>query len=43
MEVVGIAGAGTMGSAISALFANAGYEVVLYDISLTQASPFRAG
>ncbi|MCS7143688.1 MAG: 3-hydroxyacyl-CoA dehydrogenase [Archaeoglobaceae archaeon] len=33
MEIVGIAGAGTMGSAISALFANAGYEVVLYDIS----------
>jgi len=33
METVGIAGAGTMGSAISALFANAGYEVVLYDIS----------
>ena len=34
MEVVGIAGAGTMGSVISALFANAGYEVVLYDISV---------
>ncbi len=33
METVAIAGAGTMGSAISALFANAGYEVVLYDIS----------
>jgi 3-hydroxyacyl-CoA dehydrogenase len=33
VEVVGIAGAGTMGSAISALFANAGYEVVLYDIN----------
>ncbi len=33
METIGIAGAGTMGSAISALFANAGYEVVLYDIS----------
>ena len=33
VETVGIAGAGTMGSAISALFANAGYEVVLYDIS----------
>lgn len=34
METVGIAGAGTMGSAISALFANAGYEVLLYDISV---------
>ncbi|MEM3505948.1 MAG: 3-hydroxyacyl-CoA dehydrogenase NAD-binding domain-containing protein [Archaeoglobaceae archaeon] len=33
METVAIAGAGTMGSAISALFANAGYNVVLYDIS----------
>ncbi|MEM0202330.1 MAG: 3-hydroxyacyl-CoA dehydrogenase family protein [Archaeoglobaceae archaeon] len=33
METVAIAGAGTMGSAISALFANAGYDVVLYDIS----------
>ncbi|MCX8172253.1 MAG: 3-hydroxyacyl-CoA dehydrogenase family protein [Archaeoglobaceae archaeon] len=34
METIGIAGAGTMGSAISALFANAGYEVVLYDVSV---------
>lgn len=33
METVAIAGAGTMGSAISALFANAGYKVVLYDLS----------